>query len=89
MQGLCATLAMINEDLPQLSCSVVVFPDHARDKVARGIWDEERSIIDEMFGLSQQCETRFIDLYTREDVRAEVKSNSRQLSVLPTVVRNL
>ena len=80
LEGLCAALAMINEDLPQLACSMIVFPDHAREKSPRGLWDEERLILEEMFGLAQDCQTRFIDLYTRDDARAESKTNSRQSS---------
>ncbi|CAE7836494.1 unnamed protein product [Symbiodinium sp. CCMP2592] len=78
METLCAALAMINEDLPQLACSMVVFPDHARETSARGVWDEERKILDEMFGLAQNCDTRFIDLYTRDNARAESKTNNRK-----------
>lgn len=78
LEGLCAALAMINEDLPQLACSMIVFPDHAREKSPRGLWDEERLILAVLFGLAQDCQTRFIDLYTRDDARAESKTNSRK-----------
>ena len=61
------------------NCTILMLPDLPKDSSLRGLYDEERAILEACFGLRQHVETRFIDLFTR-DRRAEVRSNSRRFS---------
>ncbi|CAK9008227.1 unnamed protein product [Durusdinium trenchii] len=80
-QALCRGIAALNEASPKMSASVLILPDLARDSNPRGLWDEERQIFEELFSLSQACEARFVECFTRESKKAEVKSNSRRFGM--------
>ena len=80
-QALCRGIAALNEASPKMSASVLILPDLARDSNPRGLWDEERQIFEELLSLSQACEARFVECFTRESKKAEVKSNSRRFGM--------
>ena len=61
------------------NCCCLMMPDHAKDSSLRGLYDEERCILEALFGLKQSVDCRFIDLFTR-DGRAEGRSNMRRFS---------
>ena len=61
------------------NCCLLMLPDLPKDSSLRGLYDEERMILEACFGLRQHVETRFIDLFTR-DRRAEGRSNARRFS---------
>lgn len=56
---------------------MILLPDLARDSSLRGLWDEEKQIIESLFGQKLDVETRFIDLLTREP-RSEGRSCVRR-----------
>ena len=77
-QALCRGLAALNEASPKMNATVVILPDLARDSSLRGLYDEEKQLFEELFSLSQACETRWVECYARESKKAEKKSNSRR-----------
>ena len=62
-QALCRGLASLNEANPKMNSTVVILPDLARDSSLRGLYDEERQLFEELFSLSQACETRWVECY--------------------------
>ena len=62
---------------PCNNASIMVLPDLPRDSSLRGLYDEEKGILEGCFGVKQHVETRWIDLYTREK-RGECRSNMRR-----------
>lgn len=77
-QALCSGVAALNESNPTKCACLLIFPEIARESSLRGLWDEERQIMEELFSLKQACDHPFVDLYARESQRAELKSNSRK-----------
>ena len=69
------------------NCSVVLLPDLAKDSSLRGLYDEEKAILEGLFSLRQHVETRFIDLFTREK-KSENKTNMRRFSAGRIVVNH-
>ena len=79
-EALANGMSIINDSgNPAQNCSLMILPDLPRDSSLRGLYDEERNIIEQCFGLKQHVETRFVDLFTR-DKRAEGRSNIRRFS---------
>ena len=76
--ALCKGVAAINEMNPKLAASVLICPDFAKDSSPRGLYDEERRIFEELFSLNQAVEQRFVEMFARENRRAEQKSNTRR-----------
>lgn len=68
----------MNEQNPKSSACVLVLPDLARDSSLRGLYDEEKQLFEELFSLAQSVETRWVEVYTRENRRADSKSNCRR-----------
>ena len=77
-QSLCKGMAMVNELSPELAASVLILPDLPKSSSMRGLCDEERQIFEELFALQQSCENRFVEVYGRENKRADQKSNSKR-----------
>ena len=77
---LCQGVSIVNShgDMSR-NCTVILLPDHPKDSSLRGLYDEEKSIIESLFGFRQHLETRFVDLFTREP-KAEQKSSGRRFS---------
>lgn len=61
------------------NCCLLIMPDHPKDSSLRGLYDEEKAVIEACFGVRQHVETRFVDLFTR-DRRSEGRSNLRRFS---------
>lgn len=59
--------------------SMVLMPDLAKDSSLRGLWDEEKMIIESLFSHRQDVETRFVDLFTREP-RGDARSSIRRFA---------
>ena len=76
--ALCRGVSALNESNPQKAACLVVMPDYARESSPRGLWDEERQVMEELFSLNQSCDCRWIDLYARESKKADMRSNSRK-----------
>lgn len=76
--ALCKGLAQINESNPKMCGTMLIMPDLAKDSSPRGLYDEERQILEELFALAQHCECRWIEMFARETKKAETKSNSRK-----------
>lgn len=55
----------------------MILPDLPKDSSLRGLYDEEKAILESCFGLKQHCETRFVDLYSLPR-RGEVRSSMRR-----------
>ena len=66
---------------------MVLMPDHPRDSSLRGLWDEEKQIIENLFAHRQQVECRFVDLFTREP-RSENKTSMRRWAAGRLVVNS-
>ena len=79
-ESLCQGVSLINDagDM-NASATMVLLPDHPRASSLRGLFDEEKQILESLFGFKQHCETRFIDLFTREP-RGEQRSSLRRFS---------
>ena len=58
---------------------MILLPDHPKDSSARGLLDEEKKIMENLFGLQMDVETRFVDLFTRE-VRSENRTSMRRFA---------
>ena len=76
--SLCKAMAALNEGNPKNNACIMVCPDLARDSSLRGLYDEERQLFEELFSLAQSIESRWVEVYARENRRAETKSNSRR-----------
>jgi len=86
LEGLTQAISIVNDsDVMQQNCSLILLPDHAKDSSLRGLYDEEKSIIESLFSFKQHVETRFVDLFTR-DRRSENKTNMRRFSAGRIVV---
>ena len=57
--------------------SMVLMPDLPKESSLRGLWDEERMIIEALFAQRQDVECRFVDLFTREP-RGESRTSMRR-----------
>ncbi|CAK9079166.1 unnamed protein product [Durusdinium trenchii] len=80
VQALTQAMSIVNDTgNPALNCTLMCLPDHARDSCLRGLFDEEKGILEACFGLRQHVETRWIDLLTREK-HVEGRSNVRRFS---------
>ena len=77
-EALCKGIAQINETNPVNAASIMILPDLARDSSLRGLYDEEKQLFEELFSLAQSVENRWVEVYARENRRAELKSNSRR-----------
>lgn len=78
--SLCQGISLINDSgNVNSSATVVLLPDHPRTSSIRGLFDEEKQIMEALFGFKQHCETRFIDLFTREP-RGEQRTSVRRFS---------
>ena len=77
-ESLCKGIAQINESSPTNAASVIILPDLPRDSSLRGLYDEEKQLFEELFSLAQNVENRWVEVYARENKRAELKSNSRR-----------
>lgn len=62
---------------PSRNCCLMILPDLPKESSLRGLFDEEKAILEGCFGMKQDVETRWIDLYCR-DRRGESKANSRR-----------
>lgn len=77
LEGLTQAISIVNDSgVMQQNCSLILLPDHAKDSSLRGLYDEEKSIIESLFSFKQHVETRFVDLFTR-DRRSENKTMIR------------
>lgn len=76
--GLCKGLAAINEVDPTRNASIIIMPDFARESSLRGLYDEERQVMEEFFALNQACDCRWIDIYARETSKANLRSSTRR-----------
>lgn len=85
-EALANGMSIVNDSgNPAQNCTLMILPDLPRDSSLRGLYDEEKNIIEQCFGLKQHVETRFIDLFTR-DKRTEGRSNIRRFSMGRIVV---
>ena len=86
VQSLSTAMSIIN-DSGNISnnCCIMCLPDIARDSSLRGLFDEEKLIIESCLGMRQHVETRWIDLLTREK-HVEGRSNIRRFSTGRIVV---
>ena len=76
--SLIAGMSAVNDTgSPHLNCTVMILPDLPKDSSLRGLYDEEKAILESCFGLKQHCETRFVDLYSLPR-RGEVRSSMRR-----------
>ena len=64
---------------PAVNATLACFPDIPKDSSLRGLYDEEKSILEACFGFRQHVETRWVDLLTRER-HVESRSNVRRFS---------
>lgn len=71
-------MAAISEMNPKMNASIMILPDIPRDSSLRGLYDEEKQLFEEMFSLAQSIENRWVEVYGRENKRAEKASNSRR-----------
>lgn len=73
-------ISLVNDcgNMEKNAC-MVLMPDLPKDSSVRGLWDEERKIIENLFSYKQDVECRFVDLFTREP-RSENRSSSRRFS---------
>lgn len=69
------------------NCCLIFTPDLPKESSLRGLWDEEKMIMEALFGLKQLPDWPFIDLYTR-DARGEAKSTMRRWGAGRIVVSN-
>ena len=76
--ALCKGLAQLNELNPKMCGTMLIMPDLPKDSSLRGLYDEERQILEELFALAQQCECRWVEMFARENRKAETKSNTRK-----------
>lgn len=77
VQSLVSGLSIVNDSgIPTQNASMLLLPDLPKESSLRGLFDEEKAILEQCFGLRQHCETRFVDLYTRE--RRGDRSNMRR-----------
>ncbi|CAK9047272.1 unnamed protein product [Durusdinium trenchii] len=70
---------------PAVNATLACFPDIPKDSSLRGLYDEEKSILEACFGFRQHVETRWVDLLTRER-HVESRSNVRRFSTGRLVV---
>ncbi|CAK9042526.1 Uncharacterized protein SCF082_LOCUS24459 [Durusdinium trenchii] len=77
-QSILRGMASLNEANPAGTAGLLIQPDSARDSSLRGLYDEERQLFDSLFSMSQSCETRFVEVFSRESKKAESKSNARK-----------
>ena len=59
--------------------TMVLLPDLAKDSSLRGLFDEEKQILESLYSQKQDPECRFIDLFTRE-ARSEARSCIRRFA---------
>ncbi|CAK9100002.1 Uncharacterized protein SCF082_LOCUS46826 [Durusdinium trenchii] len=59
------------------NCSIILLPDNAKDSSLRGLWDEEKQIMETLFAQKQSVDVQFVDLFTR-DARTENRSSMRR-----------
>ena len=80
MEMLTQGISLVNDcgNMSKNAC-MVLMPDLPKDSSMRGLWDEERKIIENLFSYKQDVETRFVDLFTREP-KSENRSSSRRFS---------
>ena len=76
--SLCKGMASLHEANPAKSCSVLILPDNARESSLRGLFDEERQIMEELFSLAQACDARWVEVFARESRKADRMSNTRK-----------
>ncbi|CAK9100925.1 Uncharacterized protein SCF082_LOCUS47204 [Durusdinium trenchii] len=85
-ESLAQGMAMINSSGSLAKNSVIcLLPDHPKDSSIRGLYDEERVIMEALFSQQQSVECRFIDLFTREK-KSENKTNMRRFAAGRVVV---
>ncbi|CAK9052607.1 unnamed protein product [Durusdinium trenchii] len=85
-ESLAQGMAMINSSGSLAKNSVIcLLPDHPKDSSIRGLYDEERVIMEALFSQQQSVECRFIDLFTREK-KSENKTNTRRFAAGRVVV---
>ena len=72
--GLCNDMGMSKQNV-----TMILLPDIPRDSSLRGLWDEEKQIMESLFAHKQHVDTRFVDLFTREP-RGESRSAMRRFS---------
>ena len=77
-QSLVSGMSIVNDmGNPASNCCLMILLDLPKESSLRGLFDEEKAIIESCFGLKQHVETRWIDLYTR-DKRSDARSNVRR-----------
>lgn len=87
-ESLAQGMAQVNAAGPLNNNAVVcLLPDHPKDSCIRGLYDEEKVILEALFSHRQSVETRFIDLFTREK-KSENKSNMRRFAASRVVVHS-
>jgi hypothetical protein len=75
--ALCNGICEINDQNPAMNCSIIIFPDLAKDSSLRGLYDEEKQIQENLFANKQFCDARWVELYDR-DKKSDTKSNGRK-----------
>lgn len=70
--GLCNDMGNSSQN-----ATMLLMPDLAKDSSLRGLWDEERQIVESMFAQKQDCACQFVDLFTK-DARGEARSSMRR-----------
>ena len=60
------------------NASIIIMPDFPRESSLRGLYDEERQVMEEFFALNQACDCRWIDIYARESSKANLRSSTRR-----------
>lgn len=86
--ALCKGIPMLNDVAPKVSCAVLTLPDNPRESSLRGLYDEEKQILDELHALAQFCDTRWIDLWARESRKADLRSSARKFGSGRLVIPN-
>ena len=80
VESLVQGISLVNDSgVMSQNCSLVLLPDLAKESSLRGLWDEEKTIMESMFSFRQHVETRWVDLFTREK-KSENKTNIRRFS---------
>ena len=74
---LASMLCLVNDDNPIRNASLALMPDLSLKSSERGSFDEDKAIVEALFGVKQFCDCKFIELFARGR-GSDMKSNSRK-----------
>jgi hypothetical protein len=74
---LCSAVALINDLNPVLNVTALRMADNPKDSSPRGLYDEEKLLLDQMHIQKQHADTLWIELYTTPSKRSTTRKFGR------------